>query len=250
MNRRSILIIINRIAKLLPFLAPFIEKVTAVLLARIESADDIIKRRLQVDAPVQPKKSEPSGNNVLLNKKQDSVEDKTGVVPPPKKEDVDRVPPTATQREPEPINASASVPAQEIALKQIEQDFQDSRERKARMLRNINSQESTVFRLMIIFSVVSLFFIIWGGYIMFQSGLNVLAILVEIVGLLGGAGSLILRRLQEGLKEKAASIERQQDEQTRYLRAIQTALSLTGPEREKQLAETAKWLRDRAGINN
>ena len=239
MNIRTVLQIINRIAKILPFLAPFIERVTAALLARMESSDELIRRRLRTDSLVQPQKPE----------KQDAVEEQTEVAPSTKKDEPASVPPTINQNAPEQINASTLVPAQEITLKQIEQDFQDSRERKARMLRNINAQESTVFRLMVVFSLVSLLFIIWGGYIMFQGGLNVLAILVEIVGLLGGAGSLILRRLQEGLKQKADSIERQQDEQTRYLRAIQTALALTGPERERQLAETAKWLREKAGMN-
>jgi hypothetical protein len=239
MNIRTVLQIINRIAKILPFLAPFIERVTAALLARMESSDELIRRRLRTDSLVQPQKPE----------KQDAVEEQTEVAPSTKKDEPASVPPTINQNVPEQINASTLVPAQEITLKQIEQDFQDSRERKARMLRNINAQESTVFRLMVVFSLVSLLFIIWGGYIMFQGGLNVLAILVEIVGLLGGAGSLILRRLQEGLKQKADSIERQQDEQTRYLRAIQTALALTGPERERQLAETAKWLREKAGMN-
>ena len=98
---------------------------------------------------------------------------------------------------------------------------------------------------MLVFASVALLFIIWGGYIIFQKGVNIIAILVEFVGILGGAGSLILRQLHERLKEKANTIERQQDEQTKYLRAIQTALALTGPEREKQLAETAKWLRDK-----
>src|SRR5919109_4348337 len=164
MNIRTVLQIINRIAKILPFLAPFIERVTAALLARMESSDELIRRRLRTDSLVQPQKPE----------KQDAVEEQTEVAPSTKKDEPASVPPTINQNAPEQINASTLVPAQEITLKQIEQDFQDSRERKARMLRNINAQESTVFRLMVVFSLVSLLFIIWGGYIMFQGGLNVL----------------------------------------------------------------------------
>jgi hypothetical protein len=86
--------------------------------------------------------------------------------------------------------------------------------------------------------------VIWGGYLIFEKGLNILAILTEFLGLVTGSGSLMLRRLQDSLKAKAEIIEREQNQQTKYLRAIQTALALTGPQREKVLAETARWLRE------
>jgi hypothetical protein len=230
-----------------PFLAKPIEKITSMLLARSDSAEDIINRRLQVNDSIETKKVEGTTDDDRLNKKEDSEEQQMMVEQTIKgNNDVIAVK-ADNRKELDSADSKISINAQEIALKQIQQDFQDSRERQASLLRKVNAQESVVFRFMLVFASVSLLFLIWGGYILFQKGVNITAILAEFVALLGGAGSLILRQLQDRLKVKADSLEKQQDEQTKYLRAIQTVLSLTGSEREKQLAETAKWLRDKAG---
>lgn len=143
----------------------------------------------------------------------------------------------------EPVADSTAAYTQEITLKQIEQEFQDSKKRKELTIEDIHAQENIVFKLMLVFALIALVFIISGGFIILNKGLNIVAVLGELVGLVGGAGTLILRQLQDRLNTRATSIEREQDQQTTYLRAIQTALVLTGAEREVQLVKTAEWLR-------
>ena len=80
---------------------------------------------------------------------------------------------------------------------------------------------------MVFFALLALLLIIWGGYLIFQKGLDILAVLVELVGLLGGAGSLILRQLQEDLNEKAESIEK--------------VLGAPGAPRVRMNRDSSKW---------
>ncbi|MCP4368185.1 MAG: hypothetical protein GY797_08790 [Deltaproteobacteria bacterium] len=145
--------------------------------------------------------------------------------------------------EPPPCTSNA---AQEMSLRQIQQDFEDNRQRMHRRLDRLQTQDSAVFRVMLVSGAISIVLILWGAYYFFFNGVGVVAVLSELVGLLSGVGTTILRRLQKDLRDKANRLERQEEEQTRYLRAIQSALALTGSNRDRQLAETAKWLREGA----
>jgi hypothetical protein len=217
-----ILKVLKIIARVLPPLANFINKIVDSLAARSLSSEEIISGRLEHLDQKDPRSLEVGRADEAV------LETKEVKLPPENVETGD----------------STARSSQELALRQIEQDFQDSRVRKSKRLDRLISQESLVFRLMIVFAIVSLAFIVWGGYLIFQRGLNILSILTEFVGIIGGSGSLILRQLQGALKSKAQIIEAEQDKQTNYLRAIQTSLALHGPERDKELAETAKWLRE------
>ena len=188
-------------------LAKFINWLTRLLSTRVESTDDLIQRRF-AEAEREVREQPTRANQPVA-----IVEDQVARA------------------------------AQELALRHMQQDFQDRRSEDSRALALNRAQEVRVFGFLIICAAVALLFIIVGGYLIFQGSIKV-AVLAEFLGVIVGSGTLILRQLQDRLKDKAASIERQQENQTKYLQAIQTALALSGPEREKQLAETAKWLRE------
>jgi hypothetical protein len=238
LDNKTLLKIINAIAVLLPFLAKSLEKFTDSLLAKTETSKDIISKRFQdneykriVDSVESSKNLQPVLEESLSSTVNDSLPIKSA---------------EASKKETQSASSidNTAISTQEITLRQIEQDFQDSRERKLKALQKIHAQEDITFKFMLIFALVALVFIVWGGYIIFQQGFNIIVVLVEFIGLVGGAGTLILRQLQDRLKDKADVIDREQDQQTKYLRTIQAALALTGSERETQLAETAKWLRE------
>ena len=97
---------------------------------------------------------------------------------------------------------------------------------------------------MLIAASLALILIVAGAVLFFLNQSFVLGAISGLVGLLAGAGSAILRALNSELRQKADATEKQQRRQTEYLRAIQAALVLHGSERDTQIAETAKWLRE------
>ena len=242
---RYLLKILNFIAKAMPFLAKLIEKITEALLTETmssESSEEIIRQRLQAEEHTDTARQEPPSTD-LPPEETLKNESKTRTVPSAIEQKVEaQEHKDKGQQKPTEVT-DTSILAQEIQLKQIEQDFTDVRERDQKKLERVVRQEAIVFYFLLLFALVSLAFIIWGGYLFIGKGLNLVSALTGFLGLIGGVGSIILRNLHKNLQQNRTTIEKRQEEQTKYSRSIQTALALTGSEREKQLAETARWLR-------
>jgi hypothetical protein len=230
--------ILRGIAKVLPWLGKALERLIDSLGRENQTAEDIIRQRLGSDASVAPSANR---DNQVKSQSTLTSEARPPVEPRPEPTSDARV---AGEKSAAELTDGTSLAAQEMALRQIQQDYQDRGERMRSNLARIQRQDTAVFYVMLVSGVISLVLIVWGTYSFVQNGVNVVAVLSELVGLVSGTGTAILRRLQKDLRKKSAGLERDEEHQTQYLRAIQSALVLTGPEREKQLAETAKWLRE------
>jgi hypothetical protein len=226
------------VAKAMPFLQTAIERFIDSLQRKELNPQQIIQARLgtqsgSASAPNAPGQVESQGG----------ARAEARPLAEPRSASAVRAPAPGDNPTAQPADGT-SVAAQELALRQIQQDFQDGRERIAARLAQVQRQDTAVFGAMLASGVISLILILWGAYSFFKSGVDAIAVLSGLVGLVTGAGTAIMRWLQKNLAEKAARLERIEEDQTRYLRAIQAALALTGPERNTQLAETTKWLRD------
>ena len=232
--------IMRLVAKAMPWLGKVIEWIIDPLLRENRTAEEIIEGRLGPDASSAPRANRP---HQVRSESGRTPEANPPVEPHPERKSDASV---ASEKAAAGLTDGTTVAAQEMALRQIQQDFQDSRQRMQSKLARIQRQDTAVFCVMLVSGVISLLLILWGTYSFLQNGVNVVAVLAELVGLISGAGTAILRRLQRDLRDKLARLERLEEDQTQYLRAIQAALALTGPERDKQLSETTKWLREGA----
>ncbi|BCG65198.1 MAG: hypothetical protein methR_P3023 [Methyloprofundus sp.] len=208
---KALLKFINLIAKVLPPLATLTEHATKYLLESAPTSNEIVAKNISNE------KVEEAVN----------LED----------EKVHHVDTTAKEKNTSPDSLA-------LSLKQIEQDFSDERTRRESKLKRIQAQESSVFKFYLLFTLCALLLILWGAYEAFLTGINLIAIVSEFVGLIVGSASFLLKKWHNSLKSEERNQEKLQAEQTKYLRAIQTVLALKGKEREQQLVETAKWLRE------
>jgi hypothetical protein len=155
----------------------------------------------------------------------------------------DVISPTPENRQEQPSDRT-SIAAQEMALRAIQDDFQESKSRMQLKIAETQAQDRWLFRALLLTGSFSVLLILIGAYWFFAKDMKVEAALSGLVGILSGSGTAIFRGLQRQVKAKSEKLESQEEQQTQYLRAIQAAFTLTGPERDKQMAETAKWIRE------
>jgi hypothetical protein len=256
----TMLRIVRWFAKAAPRVAPFVEKIADALLA----ADANLKGDLRTEAIV-ARAFEGSGESSQASAVRGAASLQSTSMPRTNGIEASRLPsapPVEVSDHHSTVSAKiekvshvddvrgtassgATTDPQELVLRQIENNFLEAAKRGERAADQLHVQDQAAFRLSITFAVISLAFIVGGAYLISVHRLNLLGALAELLGLISGSGSAILRSLQKELVAKAERLEKQASEQNHYLRAIQTSLVMTpGPEREAQLAHTSKWIRE------
>jgi len=232
--------LVRLFAKLFPFIANILEGIANSLVSKEKETADIVESRFAaVD------KERESGASYHQPSKDATNKEVQQLTPGPMS-DSNAAIPNAMEGCGEKVSDGTKAAAQEMALRAIQADFEESRPRMRSKVARIESQDRWLFRAMLLTGSLSVLLILIGAFLFIAKGMIVAATLSEIVGLLSGSGTAIFRGLQNDLKAKSEKLESQEQLQTQFLRAFQIALTLTGAERDMQMAETAKWIREGA----
>ena len=228
-NLTSIFRLLFFIATILPFLAPKIKKLKAILLEQFGSTEEILQYHLtEQDLETKPKHEiRKSGNE-----REETIADTRNAT------DVDQ---------PQKIKHSEKTTAdsQKKLLLDIAESLKSSHKDLEKEKETILSQEKKVFSLFVSLAIIGIIFIIVGGYLAMNDKL-VIGILSELLGILSGSGSALLKYLHKHLAERRKSVTINQKEQTDVLQAIQAALVIPGQAGIDEMKKVAAWLRDTA----
>jgi len=107
------------------------------------------------------------------------------------------------------------------------------------------ARERQLFIVLIVAGVITAVIAVLGVLLAF-GGLVVVAIVTELVAILPGSGTVLLRNLWADEKAKGESLERQEREHAELLDAIEFTLSLPADQRLAQGEELARQLQARA----
>jgi len=129
-------------------------------------------------------------------------------------------------------------------------DFQRQRERRDRdlsgELSRLHAMEAVVFWIMIVAGVITILLIVLGAIFVFLDKVTA-GVITEVMGLMPGAGTLILRRLAKNLENRSSRISQDREDNLRILEAIQATLLNPDPvERSAKAAALAEGLLGRA----
>ncbi len=146
----------------------------------------------------------------------------------------------------EKISESTSRAAAEQFLRHIEEVAKNEQSAYLHDKKQLQGQERTLFRMFIISAVASLVILIVGAYFILSDRLAV-GILAEVLGLIAGVGTAILRSTSKRLDTRIKAVDSEQRDNRQVLLAVQAALAIHDPEKQVQeVSKLAAWLRERA----
>ncbi len=144
------------------------------------------------------------------------------------------------------IGESTSRAAAEQFLRHIEEVAKNEQSAYLHDKKQLQGQERTVFRMFIISAVVSLVILTVGAYFILSDRLAV-GILAEVLGLIAGVGTAILRSTSNRLDTRIKAVDSEQRDNRQVLLAVQAALAIHDPKKQVQeVSKLAAWLRERA----
>ena len=144
------------------------------------------------------------------------------------------------------ISESTSRAAAEQFLRHIEEVAKNEQSAYLHDKKQLQGQERTVFRMFIISAVASLVILTVGAYFIFSDRLAV-GILAEVLGLIAGIGTAILRSTSKRLDTRINAVDSEQRDNRQVLLAVQAALAIQDPKKQVQeVSKLAAWLRERA----
>lgn len=148
-----------------------------------------------------------------------------------------------------PASAESALARPDIAKEFLEQMREQTKRRDAVLdeeTTRLRRREDTVFRAFLYAASLTIGIIVIGVVLIFLN-LVALGVVSGVVGLLPGAGTIILNRLSQDVKTQRQQLLEQRDDNLKVLQAIQATLIIPDPNRQNEaMASLAAKLADQA----
>jgi hypothetical protein len=157
-------------------------------------------------------------------------------------------PPVAAPAQAPPAGTPAPTRTEvaDVFLHDMRDAMQSQSEELERELDDLRAERRTVFRMLVLAASIALLFLLIGAGLV-VAGVIAVGVLSALVALVPGAGTLVLRRMENRIDREKDEADALRERKVQLLQAIQVTLMIEDPdERDRAVAELAGELRKRA----
>ena len=203
----------------------------------LQTPEEVALALLEEDAPAQEVDAPAQEVDAPAQEVDDELE-------PPLPEAEPTAAPAAPPAPAPPAPTRTAVP--EVFLHDMRDAMQSQSEELERELEDLRNERRTVFRMLLLAVVITFVFLLIGAALVF-AGVIAVGVLSGLVALVPGAGTLILRRMENRIDREKDEADALRERKVQLLQAIQVTLLIEGAEeRDRAVTELAGELRTRA----